>query len=173
MLPLTNKELKPKNTYNYSTIMCAGKYVSLHGVISTLLLPLTIQVIGGQYGELIHPKTEYDPIEPNIKILSLTDMTVLHEVVLISLLFFAHLIGLISVIKKWGIGLVFYFLVRGGELCLSFTWFISVTNNSIKSHVMSQFELGWYCLFALVIEFISSVLVLAVTVQVLKCKKKE
>ncbi|KAF7990211.1 hypothetical protein HCN44_000016 [Aphidius gifuensis] len=149
MIPMTNKEIKPKHTFFHSTAMCAGKYASLHGAISTLLLPLTVQVIGGQYGELIHPEIDPNSREPDMKILSLTDMTVLHEVILISLLFIAHLIGFISVLKRWIVGLIFYSLFRVGEASLSFSWLASVTHNSIKSHVMSQFALGWYCFFAI------------------------
>ncbi|XP_044010355.1 uncharacterized protein LOC122854007 [Aphidius gifuensis] len=154
-IPSTDEERSRRNTFCCCSLDSAAIFSPLYGIISTLLLPLTVQVIGGQYGTLV-----LSGRKSSQELLTLTDMPVALEVFLISLLFIGHLIGFISVIKKWMVGLVFYFFFRVGELYLCFFWFASVGNEFIKSHLMSQYSLGWYCIFALVMEFIciSSVL---------------
>ncbi|XP_044012578.1 uncharacterized protein LOC122855349 [Aphidius gifuensis] len=155
MIPLTNKDIKTK-IHEGCCRLCTWRnvaiFVALHGVISTLLLPLTLRgSIGGQYGMLI----SIGRSRPNNELLSVTDVPFAHEMFLISLLFLAHLIGFVSVIKKSMIGMVFYMLVHLPEFTFSFFWMRSVGEGTIKSHVMSQYSLAWYCAVSCVTQYLS------------------
>ncbi|XP_044012828.1 uncharacterized protein LOC122855494 isoform X2 [Aphidius gifuensis] len=163
-MPSTNEEISRRNTFfsicsSVDDAAIPAICTSLYGIISTLLLPLTVRgPIGGQYGVLILVLADHDDPSTTYQefhLLTLTDMSISLEMFLISMLFFAHLIGFISVIKKWMRGLVFYSIFCFVEFVLSLLWLANVLGGHIKSHVMSQYTLGWYCFFAVVIQVIS------------------
>ncbi|KAF7990355.1 hypothetical protein HCN44_000160 [Aphidius gifuensis] len=172
MIQLSDEQIERRNTFCGCNLENVVKYVSIHGVISTLLLPLTVQVIGGQYGVLMisHSRTKKCPDE----VLTLTDMHVVLEVFLISLLLVGHSVGFIGVFQKWSAGLVLNLLFRIGEIFLSFYWLMSVFTDNIKSHTMSQFSLGWYCFFSFFVQFMSlNIIVLWISAPVKKKIKKD
>ncbi|KAF7990238.1 hypothetical protein HCN44_000043 [Aphidius gifuensis] len=168
-IPSTDEEISRRDTSCCCPFNCAAICGSLYGVISTLLLPLTIRGrIGGQYGVLITK----DDKEGRTELINLTDMSFAVEMFLIGLLFFVHLIGFISVLKKrigWVLLSVIFHI---GEIILCLFWIKNVLSENIKSHVMSQYSLGWYCFFALVIESISLVAVMSVSDEEVGKNKK-
>ncbi|KAF7990212.1 hypothetical protein HCN44_000017 [Aphidius gifuensis] len=171
MIPLTNKEIKPR-IHQKCCRLCTWRnvaiFVALHGVISTLLLPLTVRgPIGGQYGTLINIGRS----KTSKELLSLTDMSFAHEMFLISLLFLAHLIGFVSVIKKRRRGMMFCMLVRLLEYFSYAFWIKSVSAETIKSHVMSQNSLGWYIFISFAIQCLS--LLVLVIYAFLEIPKKD
>ncbi|KAF7989783.1 hypothetical protein HCN44_008457 [Aphidius gifuensis] len=175
MIPMTYKEMEPITRPN--TLCCFNLYrlakcVSLHGIISTLLLPLTVQVIGRQYGVLIYPNERFHSAKfPNYaEMMTFTDVPTAVEAIPISLLVLMHLLGFISVLKKSGDDILIYFFARMAEMVFIFFWAVSVAEDSIKSHVMSQFWLRWCCVFSLFIEFFSMVVLLAMVQESYKNK---
>ncbi|XP_044006315.1 uncharacterized protein LOC122851260 [Aphidius gifuensis] len=169
MIQLPNEKIKPiKDQDTFTTSYKVAIWVSVYNIITTLLLPFTVRGrVGGQYGVVVHPEKQSDTGElVYYELLNLTDMSVGLEVFLIGLLFLANLLGFISVIKKSLTGLELYMFYTLGELIVCLHWLVSVSHDDIKSHVMSQFVLRWYCSFALVIDFVCSTAVIVLFVKV-------
>ncbi|XP_044011053.1 uncharacterized protein LOC122854459 [Aphidius gifuensis] len=169
LLPLTHQKTQDE-ILRHSRICCFStyafaKFVALYSLITTLLLPLTIQVIGGQYGVLIYPSEGRFE-----KLFTFTDVPAAVEAIPITLLALVHLFGFISVIKKWTGYIVLYFLVRVVELFFFFFWLISAVDESIKSHVMSQYLLKWCCSFSLLNALFSLYVILAMAIEADKDK---